>query len=129
MSEHVKKAMKLRSNVTCPNCAETILLTYAKELGLTKRQAVSLGTNLGGGMKSGSVCGAVTSALLVLGALGVTDPKLVGQFQNRVKERHGGTIDCADLLKANFKAGGQKKPHCDAMIREAIELIEEYRRM
>jgi hypothetical protein len=69
----------------------------------------------------------VTSALLVLGALGVTDPKIVGEFQRRVKEKHGGMIDCADLLKANFKAGGQKKPHCDAMICEAIELIEEYR--
>ena len=44
-----------------------------------------------------------------------------------MKENHNGMINCFDLLKANAQAGGQKKPHCDGMIKEAIELIEEYR--
>lgn len=33
---------------------------------------------------------------------------------------------CAELLKANIEKGGKKKEHCDGMIREAIELIDEY---
>ena len=32
---------------------------------------------------------------------------------------------CADLLKENAKNGGQKKPHCDGMIQEVIELIDQ----
>lgn len=87
----------------------------------------ALGTNFGGGMKSGSTCGAVTGALMVLGALGISDPHIVGEFQRKMKENHNGMINCFDLLRANAQAGGQKKPHCDGMIKEAIELIEEYR--
>ena len=90
MDKHIEKAMQLRNNERCPNCAETIMMTYADELGLSESQMKALGTNFGGGMKSGSTCG-------------------------------------FDLLRANAQAGGQKKPHCDGMIKEAIELIEEYR--
>ena len=66
------------------------------------------------------------SSALALGTLGVTEPSAVAGLQRRIKENHGGLINCAELLKANAEAGGQKKPHCDAMIREAIELICEY---
>ncbi len=66
MDKHIEKAMQLRSNAMCPNCAETIMMTYAEELGLSESQMKALGTNFGGGMKSGSTCGAVTGALMVL---------------------------------------------------------------
>lgn len=127
MDKHIEKAMQLRNNERCPNCAETIMMTYAEELGLSESQMKALGTNFGGGMKSGSTCGAVTGALMVLGALGISDPHIVGEFQRKMKENHNGMINCFDLLRANAQAGGQKKPHCDGMIKEAIELIEEYR--
>jgi C_GCAxxG_C_C family probable redox protein len=128
MEKHVEKAMKLRNEVSCPNCAETILQTYSEKLGLSEGLAMALGTNFGGGMKTGGVCGAVSASLMVLGALGITDPAIVGGFQSRIKEKHGGNINCSDLLKANSEAGGKKKPHCDGMIKESIELIEEYRK-
>ena len=125
-SKYIEKAMELRSEPMCPNCAETIMMTFAEDMGLSEEQARALGTNFGGGMKAGSVCGAVTSSLIVLGALGVTDSGAAAGLQRRIKENHGGLINCTELLKANAEARGQKKPHCDAMIREAIELIEEY---
>lgn len=125
-SKNIEKAMSLRNTATCPNCAETIMLTFADKMGLSPEQAKTLGTNFGGGMKSGSVCGAVTSALMVLGTLGANDPAAAGKVQRRSKEKHEGMINCVDLLRANAEAGGQKKTHCDAMIREAIGLIEEY---
>ena len=56
MDKHIEKAMQLRSNAMCPNCAETIMMTYAEELGLSESQMKALGTNFGGGMKSGSTC-------------------------------------------------------------------------
>jgi hypothetical protein len=33
-------------------------------------------------------------------------------------------LDCADLLKANAKKGLERKPHCDALVYEAVEEIE-----
>jgi len=124
--KYIEKAMELRSRQTCPNCAETIMMTFAEEMGMSEDQAARLGTNFGGGMKAGSTCGVVTSALMVLGAIGVNNPTDISAFQRRIKTNHNGLINCADLLRANMEAGGQKKPHCDAMIREAVEMIEEY---
>jgi hypothetical protein len=32
---------------------------------------------------------------------------------------------CADLLRVNAQRGGNKKEHCDGMVFEAIEILEE----
>ena len=50
MDKHIEKAMQLRNNARCPNCAETIMMTYAEELGLSESQMKALGTNFGGGI-------------------------------------------------------------------------------
>lgn len=125
MNEHVEKAMKIRNE--CPvNCAQAVMLTYAQELGLTEEMAAALGSNFGGGMKCGKTCGAITAALMVLGAKGVDSPTAISGFMKKMAANHNGLTDCADLLKLNAQNGGQKKPHCDNMICEAIELMEEY---
>ena len=126
MSRHLEKAQVLRNEMAFPNCAQTILMAYSEELGLSDTQAKNLGTNLGGGMKIGSTCGVVTSSLVVLGGLGINDPRIVAEFQNKIKNNHNGLINCTDLLKENAKQGLPKKTHCDKMIEEAILLIEEY---
>ena len=125
-SKYIEKAMTMRGQPLCPNCAETIMMTFAERMGLTPEQSRALGTNFGGGMRRGGVCGAVTSALMVLGAMGINDPSVAAGIQKKIRENHDGMIDCADLLRANAQSGGQKKAHCDGMIREAIGLIEEY---
>ena len=71
MNRHIEKAKELRSPQKCYNCAETIMMAYADDLGLTESQAECLGCNFGGGMKCGGTCGAITGGLMVLGALGV----------------------------------------------------------
>lgn len=125
-SKIIQRAKELRNGAMCPNCAETILMSYAEKLGLSESQAAKFATNFGSGMKSGSTCGVVTSSMMILGMLGVTDPRVIGEFQRRIKENHNGLINCKDLLKANAEAGGQKKTHCDAMIMEAMKMLEEY---
>ena len=40
-------------------------------------------------------------------------------------ENHDGMTDCADLLRANAEKGGEKKTHCDNMIKESIEVMDE----
>ena len=107
------------------NCAQTIMEVYADDLGINKELANHLGCNFGGGMKCGSVCGAITSGLMILGAKGIDSPVKVNAFIKTISNHHQGLINCTDLLKENAKNGGQKKPHCDGMIQEVIELIDQ----
>lgn len=125
MNEHVKKAMEIRNEVPMiNNCAQTILMVYAKELGLTDDMAAKLSINFGGGMKCGSTCGVITGGLIVLGALGIDDPYTVNLLRKEIAEKHEGMTNCTDLLRANAAKGGNKKQHCDNMIYEAIEIID-----
>ena len=113
MNRHIDKAMQLRNETPMvSNCAQTIMRAYADELGMTEQQAAAIGCNFGGGMKCGGTCGAITSALMVLGA-------------KRIAANHDGLTDCVDLLRNNARKGGVKKEHCDNMIKESIELIDE----
>ena len=120
MNRHIEKAKELRSPQKCYNCAETIMMAYADDLGLTESQAECLGCNFGGGMKCGGTCGAITGGLMVLGALGVSSPGAVGAFQRTIRDNHNGMTNCADLLRDNALKGGEKKAHCDSMIMESI---------
>ena len=126
MEKHIERAMELRNEVPmCNNCAQTIMRVYANELGLDENTAAALGSNFGGGMKCGSTCGVITAGLMVLGAKGVQSPAVLNEFRKRIADNHDGMTDCADLLRANAAKGGEKKPHCDGMIKEAIGLIDE----
>ena len=123
---HIEKAMALRNEIPMTNnCAQTLMRVYAAEIGLTEEQAAAIGCNFGGGMKCGGLCGVITGGYMILGARGVTDPKILRQFRDRIAGNHGGLINCSDLLRANAERGGVKKEHCDGMIREAIEAIDD----
>ena len=124
MNRHIEKAKELRSPEKCYNCAETIMMAYADDLGLSETQAECLGCNFGGGMKCGGTCGAITGGLMALGLYGVEDPATITQYYKQFKDAHEGMMNCADLLKANFEKGGAKKPHCDAMVYEAVGYVE-----
>lgn len=126
MNEHIEKAKQLRNATPMVNnCSQTILRVYAEELGMDENLAAALAGNFGGGMKCGSTCGAITAGLMVLGAKGMDSPFVINEFRRRIAENHEGITDCAELLRANAQKGGAKKPHCDGMIFEAIELIDE----
>ena len=76
-------------------------------------------------MQMGSVCGAVTGSLLALGLAGVDDPQAANDLIRKVRENHDGLLNCKDLLRVNAEKGGEKMPHCNAMIRECIGYVEE----
>ena len=108
MNKHIEKAKELRNATPMVhNCAQTIMEVYADDL------------------KCGRVCCAITSCLMILGAKGIDSPAKVNLFIKSISNNHHGLINCADLLKENAKNGGQKKPHCDGMIQEVIELIDQ----
>ena len=120
---HREIAEKLRNNPNGPtNCGQTVLMTFAEELGLSQEQAKKMGTNFGGGMLCGSTCGTLTSGMMVLGGLGVS-PRMSAQFIKRFKELHE-TTECAVLLAKSREAGIAKKNHCDGLVYDAIDTID-----
>ena len=125
MSEYLETAKKLRAITEIHyNCAQSVMVPFAEKAGMDPDQVYRIGANFGGGMKMGSVCGVITGGLMTLGMLGIDDPKDANAFCRRIRENHEGCMDCRDLLRINAQRGGQKKPHCDAMVYEAVELVE-----
>ena len=121
MSKYVERAAELRAAADVHyNCAQTVVLTYAQECGLTAEQALGVSAHFGSGMKMAATCGAITGALMVIGLLGGGDDKYRA-FMNLMRAGHDGMTDCAALLKKNAETGKTKKEHCDAMVFEAIE--------
>ena len=124
MDKYLARARKLRANTTLPyNCAQAVLLPFAEDLGMSEEDVMRIAVHFGGGMKMGSVCGAVTGGLMALGLAGLDTPQIVNAFCRKIRDNHEGMLDCKDLLKANAQRGGEKKPHCDGMVYEAVEAV------
>lgn len=90
-------------------CSQVIPLTYGPELGLDCETALKISAALGAGMsRTGSICGAVSSAVLVLslrhGHSKAGDKQgreniysLVKDYINEFTTLHG-SVNCTDLL-------------------------------
>ena len=126
MSKYMDRARELRAIVTPHyNCAQSVLLPFAPDAGVTEETAYLLAANFGAGMKMASVCGAITGGLMALGLYGVDDGNTIADLYARLKANHEGQLDCAPLLQINKEKGGEKKPHCDEMVFECVALVEE----
>ena len=88
-------------------CAQAVFTAFAPLTGVEKEQALRLAMGLGGGVgRMREVCGAVSGAAMVLGALyGGDDARdkasayaKVRQFADAFKEKHGSII-CRELLQ------------------------------
>lgn len=125
MSKYLERAEKLRAIVEPHhNCAQSVLMAFTPDIGIDDETAYKMAANFGAGMKCGSVCGAITGALMAMGLLGLNDEKNVHALFNSIKENHENCIDCVDLLRLNKEKGGEKKPHCDAMVYECVKFVE-----
>ncbi len=117
-------AKKLRAELGVHyNCCQSVLVPYAKELGMTEQDAYQLGAHFGSGMRFGSTCGAVTGGLMVLGAMGC-DETVSELFLSRFKEKYA-ALDCAAMLKLAEERGEEKKNHCDGAVFVSLELLGE----
>ena len=126
MGDHVERARELRGIATPHyNCAQSTFVPFAERRGLTHEQAFSIAQAFGGGMQTGNVCGALTGALMALGIAGAADRKTVVEATRRFCENHGGLLTCADLLRKNEELGGDRHAHCDALVFEAVGMVEE----
>ena len=122
MSKYLDKAKELRA-ITTPhyNCGQSVVLPFAQDAGLTEEQAMGICANFAAGLKRGAACGAITGGLVVLGLFGIDNPS---QYYQALRESHEGMLECADLLRVNKERGGERKPHCDAMVFECVNLVE-----
>ena len=120
---HMEKARELRASSDVHyNCAQSVLVTFAKEMGLTEQQAYALGAHFGAGMRHGSTCGAITGALMALGMMGYEEAAAT-EILRSVRQSHG-ALDCATLLSTSREAGIPRKPHCDGMVFELVQAVE-----
>ena len=119
--EHTK-ALRARTDVHY-NCCQSVLVPFCRECGLTEDEAYKLGAHFGAGMKHGSTCGAVTGALMVLGMAGGGNEgalELLSRFRSKNQ-----ALDCAKLLALAKERGEERKPHCDRMVYDAVEILED----
>ena len=120
---HLEKAQELRARTDVHfNCCQSVLVTFAEDMGLTEQQAFDLGANFGSGMGCGSVCGTLTGALMVLGMKGYDEEQSTA-FLRKFREDHG-EINCAALLKKSHEAGIPRKEHCDGLVFEVVQMLD-----
>lgn len=125
------------------NCSQSVLASYASELGLNRELALKVATSFGGGMaRMGKTCGAVTGAFMVIGLkygrVSAQDEQtrdknygLVREFVNRFKARNG-SIVCRELLDCDISTPeGSKLAQdnklfenvCPKFVRDAAEIV------
>ena len=116
------KGLRARTDIHF-NCCQSVLVPFCRECGLTEEEAYKLGAHFGSGMHHGSTCGAVTGALMVLGLSG-KEPTASSELLRRFREKNQ-ALDCARLLTMAKERGEERKPHCDRMVYDVVELVED----
>ena len=126
------------------NCAQSVLACCGAKFGLPRETAIKVAQAFGGGMgRSGSVCGAVTGALMVIGlkhyvkdasdtAAKKEAGRLAQEFFKRFKARHKSLL-CKELLGVDMSTdegfrlahSGPTKSICPTLIKDAAEIIED----
>lgn len=126
------------------NCAQTAFCAFADKLGIDQPTALRVSAAFGGGVaRNGELCGAVTGALMAIGAKYAqtidgqppskeTIYSAANEFINEFKRLHGSII-CRELLEADISTpeGKEKLAQIDAhrkicprFVASAIEIAE-----
>lgn len=117
-----EKMTALRNDPTVHyNCAQSIAIPFAREMGVTEEKATDLLLNFGGGMGFGSVCGALTGALVTMGGMGLPQEKrveLVEQFREQF-----GHVDCGTLTAGLERGTEEMRTTCDRFISFCLDYI------
>ena len=125
-------------------CSQALFATYAPQFGMDREIALKLSGAFAGGLgRTGEVCGALTSALMIIGLKYgrtraddketqlVTNSK-VKEFIEKFKSQHGSML-CRDLLGVDvgtpegMEAAKQQKllaTLCPGFVRNAAETLE-----
>ncbi len=124
------------------NCNQSLLAAFTDVTGLSEQASFDLGAGFGAGMFTGEVCGAISSAVMVLGSATPVDRDdpvaskrrtgaLAKEFQKRFQEKFG-SLRCSALLKTDIdpalspaaQAAGVSN-RCEVLILSAMEVVED----
>lgn len=126
MDELMTRARELRDDPNVHyNCAQAVFIPFAERKGISKEASNAITANFGAGMRVGLTCGAITGALMALGLYGADGPRDAGELIRRMADLHEGRTACQELLAAEVRSAQDKKPHCDNMVYEAVQIVEE----
>lgn len=126
------------------HCSQIVFREWAEELGIDEAEAARIAAPLGGGMFRGDTCGAVSGALLAIGArYGAWQAndkesdrlmqEKIKEFQQQFAERFGATC-CRELLGYDFSQPGEyvKAGRAEVMMAQcpdyvvgALEILED----
>jgi len=125
------------------NCAQAVFTAFCEDYGLDKELALKVAGGLGGGCRSGEICGAASGAVLVVGMkhgqvdAGDVESKAncgakTMEFLNLFRERNE-AITCRDLLGVDTSTPEGRKlaqdrnlfrTICDDLVRHAVADLE-----
>ena len=127
------------------SCSQSMMLTYATQLGLDSEMALQLGTGFAGGMgRNAEVCGAVTGAVMVIGLKHGMKNKneedaraktfeFVSELFKRFSAKHDSVL-CRTILGCDIStpegrelasAENRFKTLCPEFVRTAAEILED----
>lgn len=123
LEERKQKALEIRKQGY--NCAQTVLMVFAPDLGFTEGQAASMTSGLGGGVGAcGELCGVPLAMAIAQSMICGPDPtkkaRTYGDVRSLMEEfasRHNGFLRCRDL-----KSKSNAIP-CNELILNGIEIL------
>ena len=81
----MKKSQIATENFKTLNCAQSVLLSFARDVNLDEKSAKRIALGFGGGMGMGETCGAVTGAYMVLGLKAQAEGKSIQEMKAETK--------------------------------------------
>lgn len=139
-----KTSLALSSFQGNANCAQSILLAFAIDEGLTAEQCLMLGSGLGGGVgQKQHICGAINAGAMIIGLrFGNSNPSdtdakqrataLVAEYMDKCAQSLGST-DCCKILgvdlndpiaKQKARDAGLFDMVCGKAIKTVCQLLE-----
>lgn len=122
------------------NCAQSVLHVFMDEINMTEEEIIRIAGGLGGGVRSGEICGAASGAVIAISAkYGFTVEKkfelykIVTDFISEFKKRSGSLV-CRELIGYDFSDPEQQaqaiqkevlRTVCPKYITAAVEILEE----
>ena len=116
------------------NCAQSVLLAFCEDFGLSRQMATKISLPFGGGMgQMRETCGALTGSFMVLGLLDKAPapptPQEKAVCYEKVRafaeefRRENGSILCRELLALSQTE--ERKKNCALLVGETAKLLEE----
>ncbi|SHH52844.1 C_GCAxxG_C_C family probable redox protein [Sporobacter termitidis DSM 10068] len=126
------------------NCAQSVFSAFSEDYGLPRETALKIAGGLGGGVRCGELCGAVSGGALVVGLHSGQDKpgdiqakeqcnQETTEFVCKFREKNGSCV-CRDLLGMDISVGDNRMKAkelnlfntvCVGLIKSAVEILED----